>query len=64
MQKLKRFICLLCVCLLLATCCFTVACKDEVTSEDVFKKLKRRRLLSTCRITRTDLPFSLRKNTI
>lgn len=40
MQKLKRFICLLCVCLLLATCCFTVACKDEVTSEDVFKKIK------------------------
>lgn len=44
MQKLKRFICILCVCLLFATCCFTVACKKTVnarlTNEQAFQKIK------------------------
>lgn len=46
MQKLKRIICLLCVCLLLATCCFTVACKKDddgdagLTAEQAFQKIK------------------------
>lgn len=41
MQKLKRFISLLCVCFIMATLTFTVSCKDDkVSCDEAFKILK------------------------
>lgn len=48
MQKLKKFISLLCVCFIMATLTFTVSCKDDkVSCDEAFKVLKQSMLYTS-----------------